>query len=309
MNRNVEQSRNRRADFADRTRTTMHSARTLLLVGALALGSTASSFGQNADRNRLDQAKQFHLLAQQRTGVLLPMYIYPANIHTNPAFNRLIDIKRRFETVPFWVIVNPQSGPGTQVDANYTKAIDRLVGAGCVVLGYVTTSYGKRQPEEVHQDVDRWRQLYPKVHGIFFDEMIYEDSAAGAAYQADLNKHAHGAGFWPTVANPGAETPGRYFEVHAADVIVVHEGSDWPAETRLKGDYFGGYSDYPPFTRGILLHSQAELNIESLKMVRKYARWVYVTELPYRPGDPSAANPWEQLSKHLEALSEQLSHP
>jgi hypothetical protein len=42
------------------------------------------------------------------------------------------------------VVVNPASGPGKAADANYTKAIDRLRGAGCVVLGYVTTNYGKR---------------------------------------------------------------------------------------------------------------------------------------------------------------------
>ena len=76
--------------------------------------------------------------------MLVPLYVYPADVHTNPAYNRLMDLKRRYETVPMWVIVNPASGPGERVDANYTKAIDRLRGAGCVVLGYVTTSYGKR---------------------------------------------------------------------------------------------------------------------------------------------------------------------
>ena len=238
--------------------------------------------------------------------MLIPMYVYPDNIHQNAAYNRLMDVKRRYPTVPMWIIINPASGPGNAIDANYTKAIDRLRGAGCVVLGYVSTSYGKRKPTEAQQDIDQWLKSYPQIHGIFFDEMIYEDTDSGVKYQADLTQYAHSAGCWPTVANPGAETPGRYFGAQAADVIIVHEGSDWPAEERLHGDNFGGYSDFPPFTRCVLLHSQAKLDASALSMVKKYCRWVYVTEGEFRPGDPAAANPWDRLSIHLEELCEAL---
>jgi hypothetical protein len=256
---------------------------------------------------RLRKAKEFHLRAQQPTGVLVPMYVYPKDIHKNAAYNRLMDVKRRYETVPMWVIVNPASGPGTRVDANYSKAIDRLQGAGCVVLGYVSTGYGKRTEAQVKKDIDQWLKLYPRIQGIFFDEMRYEDTEAAVKHQVALNRYAHAAGCWPTVGNPGAGTPGRYFAADAADVIIVHEGNAWPKEARLKGDYFGGYSDYPPFTRGILLHSQVKLDRAALRMARKYVRWVYATEGLFKPGDAKAANPWGVLSKHLEELCEQLS--
>ncbi len=277
----------------------------LPLVAALVAPGAAPA-ADDAPADRRQRAHEFHLRAQERTGVLVPMYLYPADIHTNPAYNRLMDIKRRHETVPMWVVVNPASGPGGQVDANYTKAIDRLLGAGCVALGYVPTSYGKRPEAEVRRDIDRWLKLYPRVQGIFFDEMIYEDTAAGAAYQAGLSRYAHAAGCWPTVANPGADTPGRYFAAAAADVIVVHEGDGWPAEGRLKGDYFGGAADHPPFTRGVLVHSQAKLDRAALRTARQYARWVYVTDAPYRPGDPAAANPWDRVSKHLDEICDLL---
>jgi Spherulation-specific family 4 len=260
----------------------------------------------DAPARRRQRAQEFHLRARERTGVLVPLYVYPENIHKNVTYNRLIDLKRQHETVPVWVIVNPASGPGKEVDANYTKAIDRLQGAGCVALGYVPTSYGKKTEAEVRKSIDRWLELYPRIQGIFFDEMIYEDTDAGAKYQATLNRYAHDAGCWPTVGNPGADTPGRYFAADAADMIVIHEGNAWPKEERLKGDYFGGYSDYPPFTRGVLLHSQAKLNRDELRMAREYVRWVYVTEAPYRPNDPKAANPWDHLSKYLEELLDQL---
>lgn len=281
----------------------------LFLLPVIVLLAPQERAGQNDQRGstRLQRAQEFHRRALERTGVLVPLYLYPANVHTNAAFNWLMDLKRRYETVPMWIILNPASGAGERTDANYTKAIDRLRGAGCLVLGYVSTGYGKRPEAQVKAEIDRWLTQYPGIQGLFFDEMIYEDTDAGARYQAALSRYAHEVGFWPTVANPGAETPGRYFAADAADVILVHEGNAWPKEERLKGDYFGGYADYPPFTRGILLHSQPELDLAALRMARKYVRWVYVTEAAYRPGDPQAANPWDRVSRHLEPLCKALS--
>jgi hypothetical protein len=247
------------------------------------LASISGSAGDDdAAARRRQLSQEFHHRSQERTGLLVPLYIYPSDIHKNPSFNRLIDVKRRHETVPIWVILNPASGPGEQVDGNYAKAVDRLRGAGCLVLGYVTTSYAKRPEALVRKDIDQWLKMYPRIHGIFFDEMTYEDTEAASKYQTALTQYAHQAGCWPTVANPGADTPGRYFAAGAADVIVIHEADSWPKEERLKGDYFGGYSDYPPFTRGVLIYSQPKLDRDSLRMVRKYARWIYVTEASNR---------------------------
>lgn len=279
----------------------------VLVVFAVVFQSQMYAVAEDNPTSRREKAIQFHLRAQERTGVLVPLYQYPANIHTNESFNRLIDVKRRYETVPIWVILNPASGPGKRVDANYTKAIDRLQGAGCVVLGYVSTNYAKRPKTDVEMEVMTWLKLYPRTQGIFFDEMIYEDNETGVNYMTALNTFAHDAGIWPTVANPGADTPGRYFAANASDVIVVHEGDAWPDEARLKGDYFGGNSDYPPFTRAVLVHSLGKLDPKPLNMVRKYARWIYITEDPYRPDDPKADNPWDTLSKHLEPLCLELS--
>lgn len=271
----------------------------LLSAGAIAVADDATALQ--------DRAREFHRRSQERTGVLVPMYVYPENIHKNPVYNRLIDLKRRHETVPFWIIVNPASGPGKAVDANYTKAIDRLLGAGCMVLGYVPTSYGKRPVAEVQADLEQWRKLYPRTQGIFFDEMIYEDTDAAVGHQVKLNRVANAQGYWPTVGNPGTDTPGRYFAADAADVIVVHETGDWPTEAKLKGDYFGGYADYPPWSRAVLVHSQSKLDRQALAMVRRYSRWIYVTDDPYRANDPKADNPWDTLSKHLDAICEDLA--
>lgn len=274
---------------------------------ATAATAVPAADGPEDPAARRERAEEFHVLSQQRTGLLVPLYAYPADVHTNPTYNRLIALKRRHEAVPVWVILNPASGPGEKADGNYAKAVDRLVGAGCVVLGYVSTGYGKVPAADVTRDVDRWRELYPRVHGVFFDEMNYEDTPEASAGQVALTRHAAAVGFWPTVANPGADTPGRYFTSAAADVIVVHEGPTWPEEPRLAGDYFGGYADHPPSTRAVLVHSQAELDRAAVRAARRHVRWVYATDAPFRPGDPAAANPWDRLPGHLDELFEELA--
>ena len=99
--------------------------------------------------------------------------------------NRLIDLERRHVDVPG----RRQSrlGPGGEGDANYAKAIDRLCGAGGRT-GTSTTSYGKQASAEVRRDMDRWRSCTRGSQGVFFDEMIYEDTAAGAEDQAGLSR-------------------------------------------------------------------------------------------------------------------------
>jgi hypothetical protein len=279
----------------------------LLLLPLPVLFLVTCGYAQDgAAARRRQLAQEFHRRAQERTGVLVPMYIYPENPDKNPAYNQLMALRRRYETVPMWVIVNPASGPGKQVDANYGRVVTRLRGAGCVVLGYVSTSHGKRPAGDVRKEIDRWLTLYPDIHGIFFDEMINDNTEAAARYQASLSQYAHDTGCWPSVANPGTDTPSRYFAAAAADVIIVHEDGTWPKEERLRGDKPGGYADYPPFTRGVLVHSQPTLDRAALRMVRKYARWIYVTEGLYRPGDAKAANPWDRLSRHLEDICGQL---
>jgi hypothetical protein len=182
----------------------------------LALAAAVVAAGDEDAAARLWRAQEFHLRALERTGVLVPLNVYLGDVQENPAYTGLIALKWRFETVPCWLVVNPASVPGKTADPNYTRAIDRLCGAGCVVLRYVTTGYAKRAAADVRADVDAWLKLYPQVQGMCFDEMTTADTGAGAAYQAGLSKYARDAEFWPAAANPGDDTPGRYFSAGAA---------------------------------------------------------------------------------------------
>jgi len=262
---------------------------------------------------RLAQTQKFFELAQQPTGILIPLYSYPANIHRNAAFNAVIDLKLTYPTVPVCVILNPANGPGDpELDPNYVKAIDRLHGAGVVILGYVSTYFAQEPLDKVTKDIGLWKTRAPRVNGIFLDEMTNDDAANHLDYYIKATAIAHEAGFWPVVSNPGAPTPEPYFKRGAADVIVVHENEEFPTEEAMRGDYFGGYADYPPFTRAVLVHSYKTFDHAKFNMIRKYARWVYVThdrfDAKADPNDPEN-NPWDEISQHLETMFKELSQP
>ncbi|HET6424117.1 MAG TPA: spherulation-specific family 4 protein [Planctomycetaceae bacterium] len=280
-----------------------------LQILTLTLAITTTAIAQE-DRGRISagrpfrDAQRFAVMANQPTGLLIPLYIYPANIHTNQEYNRLIDLKLTHPRVPVWAIVNPASGPGKEVDANYTKAIDRLRGAGIVTIGYVSTEYGKRDPNLVTKDLDIWQTLYPKIQGVFFDEMNYEDNAAAVERYQGYRRAATERGMWPTISNPGTATPERFFAGEVADVIVVHEGLEYPSEATLKGDYFGGYADYPPWARSVLMHTRPKFDAAEFARIKKYSRWVYVTDDVFR--DVKKDNPWDSLPTYLETMFEAL---
>jgi hypothetical protein len=60
----------------------------------------------------------------------------------------------------------------------------RCQDAGQLVLGYVSTQSGARDPGAVHTDIDRWYDRYPEqMSGIFLDEEPQRDDSAEPFYR------------------------------------------------------------------------------------------------------------------------------
>ena len=258
---------------------------------------------------RLTENQRHLVLSSQPTGLLIPLYLYPADIHTNAEYNRLIDLKLSHPRVPVCVVVNPASGPGATEDGNYKYAIRRLRGAGCIVLGYVSTHYTEVPLDTVRADIDRWSRLYEGVNGIFLDEQTNDENPKHLRYYVDACRAAHDAGYWPVFANPGTDQIEPYFNEPTADVIVTFENDHFPTEASLRGDYFGGYADHAPYRRAALVHSQAELDESALARLARYTRWVYITHDTFKPDAKPGSrdvNPWDSLSRHTEAMLELL---
>ncbi|MBE2319512.1 spherulation-specific family 4 protein [Solirubrobacter sp. CPCC 204708] len=122
--------------------------------------------------------------------------------------------------LPRLLVVNPASGPGTEAEPAFRRAIATAQANGARVLGYVATRWGARPRAEVARDVRRYRAWYG-IDGIFLDE-AGDDEPRIDQYRA-LAADARAAGADFLVLNPGVVPARAYFEL--ADVVVTFEGS------------------------------------------------------------------------------------
>ena len=99
------------------------------------------------------------------------------------------------------VIVNPDSGPGSlpYPNADYTPAIQKLnTYSNIRSIGYVKTGYGTRNTSDIVRDINtysRWSANSSSIamHGIFFDEVVYEYSASAPQYMKTIDQAAKNA--------------------------------------------------------------------------------------------------------------------
>jgi hypothetical protein len=219
------------------------------------------------------------IMPLRAVGLLIPMYIYPADIYTNATYNALIDLAKQYHEVPMHVILNPDSGPGSGgIDGNYTVAIKRLQGAGIKVYGYVHCSYATIALSTVQAVIAAWQTRYPGIDGIFLDEM--PSDAGSVAYVKALKEAAAVCAFPVMIGNAGAVSPYHYLymDACAVDVIVAHESNVVPTEADLKGDMENGYMSYDYHSRGALMYAQPSFNSALFNMVSKYVGMLYITD-------------------------------
>lgn len=144
----------------------------------------------------------------------MPVYVHPAAAP---------DLWRRVvEAAPLLraVIVNPASGPGTEVDPGYPPVVEQLRSAGVRLVGYVDTDYGRRPLRLIEADLAAYRDFYG-IRDVFFDQVTIGLDALG--HYADVVVRARAAGARLVVLNPGAPPHPAY--IGLADVVVSFEGS------------------------------------------------------------------------------------
>lgn len=128
-------------------------------------------------------------------------------------------------TVPTTAILNPNSGPGIKEDPNYAAAVAKVRAAGGKVLGYVSTSYGKRSLSAVVTDINTYVSLY-KVDGFFIDEMTSDSNMSHIQFYQSIYNYIKGLNAsYAVTANPGTNIPELYASLPTADQFVVFESS------------------------------------------------------------------------------------
>lgn len=244
------------------------------------------------------------------TGVIIPLYIYPADVYNNTSYNSVIDLAKEYRHVPTAVVLNPSSGPGTVVDGNYAAAVRRMAGADILVLGYVSTAYMATSIATVKSHVDKWVELYPEIRGIWVDELKNfadsEDTPFSLQdiidYYSELNRYIkESANLDFNFVNPGTTYAYQIWQANCGDVFAIYESASMPTETVMKQDgaFEGALIEQPTHTKAALVHTIASWDAPNFALLKKYYGWVFVT-------DDSGANPYDALTDYLTEMYQGL---
>ncbi|KAI0091889.1 Spherulation-specific family 4 [Irpex rosettiformis] len=160
------------------------------------------------------------------SGVLVPLYIDPADTSCS-AWTPLLNAISAHPAVPFYVIINPNSGPVPTPDTGYQTCIPRLKASPSVtVVGYVPTTTGAASIDAVNSATAQyaaWGSAY-RPQGIFFDE-VNPTSRLLSKYTNWTNtaKATLNDGHGYVILNPGASVGSQTTYFNIADQIVTAE--------------------------------------------------------------------------------------
>jgi hypothetical protein len=224
------------------------------------------------------------------TKLIVPAYFYPDVWNTPNNWYTMCD---NMPTQSI-AIMNPNSGPGTAQNSDYTSAVDRCQNDSQNVIGYVHTSYGSRSETDVKAEIDDYYSWYG-VDGIFLDEM--SSSSSTQSYYSDLYSYIH--------------TKGGSLHDLVVGNMGVFSSTDWPLNNGdvvdLLVGFEGSHSDYanisPPswinnylsgdFAALVYNTSSSDLSstCSSLSSVGPGIEYRYIT-------DDTLSNPWDTLPSY-----------
>ncbi|KAJ8060759.1 hypothetical protein OCU04_011063 [Sclerotinia nivalis] len=221
------------------------------------------------------------------TSILLPLYLYP----TQGAWNWVTNAIAAYPSLPFTIIVNPNSGPGVVNEypgAEYIAGITNLTKYDNVkLLGYVDTRYMAKSTENVDQEVETYKywSTYTKsnivVDGIFFDDAVNEWTSTSSSYMSSIAATAHAMNLTVTF-NPGTKADSEFFTI--ADKIVMIEDS-YSAYSSGRGDSLKAIATSQEEKSSVILYdfsgsvSQQTSIVNSI--VESGVAEVYVTTVEY----------------------------
>ena len=242
-------------------------------------------------------------VAQGQFSMYVPLFIYPNwwvdpdNYSWTPLINA---IKDPMNSMMKWVIaINIDSGPGSSENTDYSQhaLIDLRnaateSGAELIIIGYVWTNYGNRNPVDIDSDIDNWFDFYGSelIDGIFFDEVT---SATGheAYYQSRIN-HAN-AKFGGCICwgNPGNAIDEGYVNVFDTMLIAETDNASKLDANELMEITFN--NTYPREKFAAIVHSQSSFDENYMNdVIKPHVGYYYAT-------DDVMPNPYDTFPTYL----------
>jgi hypothetical protein len=234
-----------------------------------------------------------------RAHIVIPAYFYPSQ--PSSSWDQAIGDAPLPAGTKRTLIMNPASGPGSAVNADYVAALRkvRAAGTGFRVIGYVHTSYGQRPSDTVKAEIALYRTWYG-VDGIFLDE-VSADAALIAPYYQPLVTYA--TSLMPggdVMLNPGTYPARAYMDIQvpsgSALSVVSFEGT---YQSYLGANVPSWAAQYPAQRFVHLVYGTgAQQRATALELAKsRNAGQVYVT-------DDSLPNPWDTLPSYWTTLRE-----
>jgi len=220
------------------------------------------------------------------TGIIIPLYADPGS-----DWEKVIYAKKTHPSVPVLVIINPNNGPIPCPDQNYLKGITSFKSVGIITLGYVFTNYTARDNDEVIIDINNWKNCYPNIDGVFFDEM--SNMPGNENYYANLTSYAKSQGFALTVGNPGIGTLSSY--VGTVDNFVIYEDAGLPSFLSLGG----WYTSFNKSNFSIISYGVNDIDNSVIKRISHKVSYLFIT-------NGTLPNPFTSLPPYFDQLVKDL---
>ena len=198
----------------------------------------------------------------------LPSVAVPAYFWPGPEWETLL----RAGSEVKYVILNPDSGPGAQSNADFVGVVDRARIKGFVVVGYVDTAYGARSTSLVQADIARYRSWYG-INQFFFDQT--PSACTNVAYYGALQTFVLQDPNGFVVLNPGTN-PGECY-LGVSDMVVNFEGSESSYAGWTPAPYVASYGAERFWH---IVYSIVPANVTSVLSVasQRNAGFVYLTD-------------------------------
>jgi len=225
--------------------------------------------------------------AMAAVGLYIPLYMYP-----DANWLQVIEIKNKYPDLPILAIINPDSGPGTTVDSTFTDYINRLLAAGIIVHGYDHTSETNRDLADVKADIDGYKNFYPQIQGIFFDEM--KSTAGGESYYTAASEYARSKGFSVTNGNPGMNIPSSYKDT--VNIFLISE-----TQGTIDLSVAGSWPTTDASRIALMVHTEPSIPEDWVKDACKVSDWLYIT-------DDVMPNPYNRLPSYFSDLAKFINN-
>lgn len=253
---------------------------------------------QNILSNSIHKYNSTHYVKAGKAKLVIhiPLYIYPFHWIENNEWEQVADLVAAYPDVEFVLKVNPESGPGSSQNSDFTTGFGILTGQGNTshmkIIGYVFTSYGARPIADVKTDVDRYVSWYGQyIRGIFLDEM--EDDTGDEAYYSEITAYCHERNLF-TWGNPGKNIAESYVSGNTLDIFQISETDGYPTSETIAANTFNG--TYPTSKFAVGIYNASSYNTSLLEDFATKAQYLFVTS-------DVGPNPYDTVSQYIDDLA------